>query len=245
MAALAQREKYDCSMHDLLVGDCRDLARSLPANHFHSIVTSPPYYNQRDYHHRDQVGRESSPSLYIQSLVEIFREVRRTLRPDGTFWLNLGDSYARGPLPGGIKKKDLIGIPWMLAFALRADGWHFRSDIIWTKPNGTPESVRDRPSRCHEYVFLLTKTAQYFYDHHAVMESNTSPKPSGRKAAILALKGHNGGAWRRTKTCAAASSPIIRAAAISAACGGSRRRPSEPNVSAFPASHILPCFHQS
>ena len=160
---------------------------------------SPPYFNLRDYLNPAQVGRENAPGLYIQSLVEIFREVRRTLRPDGSLWLNIGDSYARGPLPAGIKKKDLIGIPWMLAFALRQDGWHLRSDVIWTKPNGTPESVKDRPSRCHEYVFLLTKTARYFYDRHAVMEPNTSAKPTGRKAALLALKGNNGGAWAANK----------------------------------------------
>lgn len=116
-------------MHEIRVGDCRILTRSLPASHFHSIVTSPPYFQLRDYLNPGQVGRENAPSLYIQSLVEIFRELRRVLRPDGTLWLNIGDTYAKGPMPEGVKKKDLIGIPWMLAFALRADGWHLRSDM--------------------------------------------------------------------------------------------------------------------
>lgn len=186
-------------MHQIIVGDCRESLRRFPSNHFHAAITSPPYFNLRDYGHAAQIGRENAPSLYIESLVELLREVRRTLRPDGSLWLNIGDSYARGPLPAGVKKKDLIGIPWMLAFALRADGWYLRSDVIWTKPNGTPESVKDRPSRCHEYVFLLTKTARYFYDREAVMEPNTSPKPAGKKAAILAAGGRNGGAWAANK----------------------------------------------
>ena len=135
----------------------------------------------------------------MSELVDIFRSVRRVLRPDGTLWLNIGDTYAKGPLPGGVKKKDIIGIPWLLAFALRADGWYLRTDIIWSKPNGTPESVKDRPSRCHEYIFLLTKTASYYYDKTAVLEPNTDKKPTGRKAAILAAGGRNGGAWAANK----------------------------------------------
>ena len=186
-------------MYDLHVGDCRAALGSLPDNHFHAVITSPPYYNLRDYGHAAQIGRENSPAAYVDRLVESFRAVRRTLRPDGSLWLNVGDSYAAGVLPEGVKKKDLIGIPWLLAFALRADGWHLRSDIVWAKPNGTPESVKDRPSRCHEYVFLLTKSARYFYDREAVREPNTSPKPTGRKAAALALKARAGGAWAENK----------------------------------------------
>ena len=186
-------------MYDLNVGDCRTTLQRLPANHFHAAITSPPYYNLRDYHHAAQVGRENTPSAYVESLVEIFRDVRRVLRPDGSLWLNIGDTFAKGPLPVGIKKKDLIGIPWLLAFALRADGWHLRCDVVWSKVNGTPESIKDRPSRSHEYVFLLTKTAHYFYDRVAVLEPNTDKKPSGRKAAILAAGGRGGGRWAAEK----------------------------------------------
>lgn len=186
-------------MYDLHVGDCRAVFTHFPANHFHSVITSPPYYRQRDYKHSAQMGQETTPQAYVQALVALLRDVRRVLRPDSTLWLNLGDTYARGPLTGGIKKKDLLGIPWAVALALRADGWHLRSDVIWSKPNGTPESVRDRPSRCHEYVFLLTKTARYFYDRVAVLEPNTDKKPTGRKAAILAAGGRNGGHWAANK----------------------------------------------
>ena len=180
-------------MYDLLVGDCRVSLRHLPANSIQCVVTSPPYYNLRNYGHASQVGRENAPAAYIAQLVEIFRAVRRVLRPDGTLFLNIGDSYARGPLPEGIKKSDLIGIPWMLAFALRADGWHLRCDVIWSKPNGTPESVKNRPSRCHEYVFLLTKTGRYYYDREAIREPNTDKKPKCKAAAIINVRG--AGRW--------------------------------------------------
>lgn len=182
-------------MVSLLVGDCLHALSQLSDNTFHAVVTSPPYFNLRDYKNPRQIGLERTPEAYIQSLVAIFREVRRVLRGDGTLFLNIGDSYAKGPLPHGIKKKDCIGIPWMLAFALRADGWHLRTEIIWSKPNGTPESVRDRPSRCHEYVFLLTKRATYYYDRVAILEPNTSARPKGRKAALLEAARNNGGKW--------------------------------------------------
>lgn len=186
-------------MYELRVGDGRTLLDQFSSNHFHSVVTSPPYFRLRNYGHAAQVGWENAPAAYVERLVELFREIRRVLRPDGSLWLNIADTYASGPLPGGVKKKDCIGIPWMLAFALRADGWHLRSECIWTKPNGTPESVQDRPSRCHEHVFLLTKTARYFYDKEAVREPASSPKPTGKKAAALAVKGNNGGAWAASK----------------------------------------------
>jgi DNA modification methylase len=241
----------------ILVGDCRDVLRRLPDNHFHCVVTSPPYWGLRDYgiepviwggrpeckhvwgtanpcHHPGQVpqtnmtgrgnaeaiatgqtahtgqfcqrcgawrgclGLEPDPDMYVSHLVEIFREVRRVLRDDGTVWLNLGDCYTSGgrethgtrvgykqqtnrgmngkndPVrigtPQGLKPKDLVGIPWMVAFALRADGWWLRSDVIWHKPNGMPESVRDRPTSAHEHVFLLSKSQHYFYDQDAIRE---------------------------------------------------------------------------
>ena len=158
-------------------------------------VTSPPYWGLRDYGVEGQLGLEESPEVYVSKMVEVFREVKRVLRRDGTLWLNIGDSYAgsgagsggnrkgnehgqhddmaqlgRPGVPSGLKPKDLVGIPWMLAFALRADGWWLRSDIIWAKPNPMPESVTDRPTKSHEYVFLLTKAATYYWDAEAVKE---------------------------------------------------------------------------
>jgi DNA modification methylase len=185
----------------ILNGDCRELLRALPEKSVNTCVTSPPYWNLRDYAVAGQIGLEKSPSEYVAELVGVFREVRRVLRDDGTLWINIGDCYNayngnRGPaagvnknhheampnLPAGygltdksLKPKDLIGIPWMLAFALRADGWYLRADHVWGKPNGMPESVEDRPTRSHEYVFLLSKSARYYFDAEAV---RTAPKAS-------------------------------------------------------------------
>ena len=165
----------------ILTGDCRDVLRTLPDDSVHCCVTSPPYFGLRDYGVDGQMGLEATPDEYIAGMVEVFREVRRVLRDDGTLWLNIGDSYAndgkwggstggkatkalhgatgigRRKTTTGLKPKDLIGIPWMLAFALRADGWYLRQDIIWAKPNPMPESVRDRCTKAHEYLFLLSK----------------------------------------------------------------------------------------
>ena len=178
----------------IIQGDCLDGLRTLPDACVQCVVTSPPYYGLRDYGHDGQIGLEETPEAYITKMVEVMREVRRVLRNDGTLWLNIGDSYAgsgKGPagnlgarhnerhlehtvasgnVPHGCKPKDLIGIPWMLAFALRADGWFLRQDIIWHKPNPMPESVVDRCTKAHEYVFLLTKSARYHYDAEAVKE---------------------------------------------------------------------------
>ncbi len=184
-------------------GDVRDKLRELPDKHVQTVITSPPYWGLRSYlpdKHKDkrfEIGLEPTPGLYVQSMVGIFREVRRVLRDDGTLWLNLGDSYAgsgRGAwdnpskevketyiprtkdykhiskTPLNLKPKDLVGIPWRMAFALQADGWYLRSDIIWHKPNCMPSSVTDRPTTSHEYVFLLSKSRQYFYDAEAIKE---------------------------------------------------------------------------
>ena len=173
--------------------DCLMALRELPADSVHCCVTSPPYYALRDYGMDAQIGREDTPEEYIGRLVAVFRELKRVLRPDGTFWLNIADTYCGTGSKGacadpknpkgrngqgvsiarqvvGCKQKDLIGIPWLLAFALRADGWYLRSDIIWCKANPMPESCKDRPSRCYEHVFLLTKSKQYFYDAAAIAE---------------------------------------------------------------------------
>jgi DNA modification methylase len=189
----------------ILEGDCMDRMKELDAGSIQTVVTSPPYWGLRDYNAPGQLGLESTPEEYVSKMVEVFREVRRVLRDDGTVWLNMGDSYQAAGGPGGgyqsgyapdarnsyrgtrserakdpgLKPKDLVGIPWRLAFALQADGWYLRSDIIWSKPNPMPESVTDRPTKAHEYVFLLTKSARYFYDADAVREPHVAPAVGG------------------------------------------------------------------
>jgi len=180
----------------ILIGDNRDTLPTLPEKSVQTVVTSPPYYGLRDYGNDGQIGLEPTPDEYVAALVDVFREVRRVLRDDGTLWLNLGDSYASNPASGGeqsskmtggehkrtpsigyrrpanLKPKDLIGIPWRVAFALQADGWYLRQDIIWHKPNPMPESVTDRCTKAHEYLFLLSKSARYYYDADAVREGD-------------------------------------------------------------------------
>ena len=177
------------SSHRIIQGDCIEGLRTLPDASVHCCVTSPPYWGLRDYGHDGQIGLEGTPEAYVARMVEVFREVRRVLRDDGTCWLNLGDSYAANrtyqvtptkwasltqgqpaKVPDSLKPKDLVGIPWRVAFALQADGWWLRQDIIWHKPNPMPESVRDRCTKAHEYVFLLTKSERYFYDAEAISE---------------------------------------------------------------------------
>ena len=198
----------------IIVGDCIDGLRTLPDASVQTCITSPPYYGLRDYGNDGQIGLEDTPEAYIAKMVEVFREVRRVLRDDGTVWLNIGDSYfsttkgSGGSNPetspkqawkgsdngqafkpirlsagdSGLKPKDLIGIPWMLAFALRADGWYLRQDIIWHKPNPMPESVTDRCTKAHEYLFLLTKSQRYYFDAEAIKEpSVTQPHAPGNK----------------------------------------------------------------
>jgi DNA modification methylase len=148
----------------ILVGDCRQLMAGMEPESVQTCVTSPPYWGLRDYGHDGQLGLEATPDEYVANMVEVFREVRHVLADDGILWLNLGDSY----LPG----KQLAGIPWRVAFALQADGWWLRQDIIWHKPNPMPESITDRCTKAHEYLFLLTKSARYYYDSDAISESS-------------------------------------------------------------------------
>ena len=181
-------------MSTILVGDCIEQLRTLDAGSVHMCVTSPPYWGLRDYGADGQIGLEETPEAWVSKMVEVFREVRRVLRDDGTLWLNLGDAYAQGEIRNrngegdiprpcrehvaqtgrkpehGLKPKDLLGLPWRVAFALQADGWYLRSDIIWAKPNPMPESVTDRPTKSHEYVFLLSKRARYYFDADAIAE---------------------------------------------------------------------------
>ena len=140
--------------------------RTLPDNSVNCCVTSPPYWGLRDYGHQGQIGLEDTPQEYVTRMVEVFREVRRVLRDDGTLWLNLGDSYC--------KQKELLGIPWKVAFALQEDGWFLRQDIIWHKPNPMPESVTDRCTKAHEYIFLMTKNSKYYYDNDSIKEKSVT-----------------------------------------------------------------------
>lgn len=172
------------------LGDALDVLRRLPDQSVQCVVTSPPYWGLRDYKINRQIGLEPTLPEFLNRLVCVFAEVRRVLRLDGLMWLNIGDGYTSGnrgwrapdkknparamntrpETPQGLKPKDLLGIPWRLAFALQDDGWFLRSDIIWNKPNGMPESVKDRPTRCHEFVFLLSRSEEYYYNHEALME---------------------------------------------------------------------------
>lgn len=182
---------------DIYEGDCREVMANLQEKSVHCCVTSPPYFGLRDYGNDDQIGLEQTPDEFVEALVGVFREVKRVLRDDGTVWLNLGDSYCnsngfarasanyqregRNDAPAndrnlkhlhaaGYKTKDLIGIPWRVAFALQADGWYLRQDIVWNKPNVMPEAVKDRCTKSHEYIFLLSKSPKYYYDYEAVKE---------------------------------------------------------------------------
>jgi DNA modification methylase len=230
-------------------GDCLDVLRRMPDGIVNTCVTSPPYFGLRDYGHVGQIGLEATPDEFVGKLVEVFREVRRVLREDGTLWLNLGDTYATGagkaaspgggaqgerflesgpsgyrgghtdspkhkmpqtadaknananipkfqpnrmPLPG-LKPKDLIGIPWMAAFALRADGWYLRQDIIWAKPNPMPESVTDRCTKSHEYIFLLSKSASYYCDMAAIKEPAVPGRTAGNVSAPKGQEAYEAG----------------------------------------------------
>ena len=209
--AESEAGRYWSTLPFVVCGDALSALRLLPSDSYQCCVTSPPYFNLRDYGDPDQLGLESTPEEYVEKLVQVFREVRRVLRPDGTLWLNIGDSYTSGnrkardcdkklparaadqrpQTPKGLKPKDLIGIPWMLAFALRADGWYLRQDIIWHKPNAMPESVKDRCTKSHEYIFLLSKSERYYFDMDAIREPCVSKRPAGNKHGMM--KGRIGG----------------------------------------------------
>ncbi len=186
-------------------GDSLEILKIFPDNSIDCCVTSPPYWGLRDYGHEGQLGLERTPEQYVAAMVAVFTEVKRVLKPEGTCWLNIGDSYAtsgkdrtesqatskttlaggtdtqcqilkqQSKVVGGLKPKDLVGIPWMLAFALRSSGWYLRQDIIWNKPNPMPESVTDRCTKAHEYIFLLSKSQKYFYDHEAIKTKSKNP----------------------------------------------------------------------
>lgn len=188
--------------HSLIIqGDTKVALPRLPDKSVQCVVTSPPYWSLRDYDIPGQIGLEPTVDQFINRLVEVFSEVKRVLADDGVMWLNIGDAYTSGnrgyrapdkknPVramsyrpntPDGLKPKDLIGLPWRLAFALQRDGWYLRSDIIWHKPNSMPESVKDRPTRAHEYLFLLSKSEHYFYDYEAAQEPAANGKMRNRR----------------------------------------------------------------
>jgi len=191
----------------LLQGDCLEKMKEIPDGSINTCITSPPYFGLRDYDHDMQIGLEQTPAEFVESLVKVFREIRRVLKDDGTVWLNLGDSYARqggrkGNRPRhwdgrslsadsmshtrqaadiGFKPKDLIGVPWRVAFALQDDGWYLRQDIIWNKTNPIPESVKDRCVKSHEYIFLLSKNSRYYFDADSIREPSESSRSINEK----------------------------------------------------------------
>lgn len=189
IARPAQLVLYDSVIFE---GDALTVLSRLPAQSAQCLITSPPYWGLRDYNIPDQIGLEETMPQFINRLVGVFAEAKRVLADDGILWINIGDGYTSGnrgwrapdkknparamdirpDTPEGLKPKDLHGIPWRLAFALQDDGWYLRADIIWNKPNAMPESVKDRPTRAHEYLFMLTKSEKYFYDREAVLEDN-------------------------------------------------------------------------
>ena len=237
-----------CVTVEIICAGAREALAAMPAGSVHACITSPPYWGLRDYGlGPDAIGLEPTPELYVEHIVQVMREVRRVLRDDGTLWLNLGDSYAGGHVQqadkrwqhggsdvdvgralggNGLKPKDLCGMPWRVAFALQADGWWLRSDIVWSKPNPMPESVTDRPTRSHEYLFLLAKSARYYYDADAIREpmaessiarisqptfdqqtggpkdygNGTNPNRSARKALENFAASHKGSHFDRGKT---------------------------------------------
>lgn len=186
----------------ILEGDALHALRLLPSNSIQCVVTSPPYWGLRDYGINGQIGLESTLPQFINHLVAILGDVKRVLRNDGTLWLNIGDAYTSGnrgyraldkknparamtvrpDTPKGLKPKDLQGIPWRLAFALQEDGWYLRSDIVWNKPNAMPESVKDRPTKAHEYLFMFTKAERYYYDYESIKELGVNGKLRNRRS---------------------------------------------------------------
>jgi DNA modification methylase len=251
-------------MITILQGDCREVLKTLPDCSVHCCVTSPPYFGLRDYGCAGQIGLESTPDAYVTELVAVFREVKRVLRDDGTLWLNLGDSYSgsgKGPagnlgkthnereikqtsgiVPDGLKPKDLIGIPWRVAFALQADGWYLRQDIIWHKPNPMPESVKDRCTKAHEYIFLLAKSPRYYYDAEAVKEPNSE---NSRMGGVY----QEDGKTRRMRG-GAGNDGIHKAGVVNSWSGRNRRsvwtvttKPyREAHFATFPPALIQPCI---
>lgn len=219
----------------IINGSALEIIDSLPPNYYQTCITSPPYWGLRDYGINDQVGAEQLLDDYIKNITKIFSKIKHVLKDDGILWLNIGDSYTSGnrtwrdgdkknpgramsyrpPTPEGLKPKDLIGVPWKIAFALQNDGWYLRSDIIWNKPNCQPESVKDRPTRSHEYIFMLTKSKKYYYDYEAIKEytADHTSKKNKRTVWNINTEGFKGAHFAvfptaLVKTCLLASTKI-------------------------------------
>lgn len=195
----------------IVTGDALSVLSRISDNYIDCCVTSPPYYGLRDYGAEGQIGLEENLDEYIKNIVEVFREVRRTLRPDGTLWLNLGDTYSRRK-SSGITPKNLMGIPWRVAIALQEDGWYLRQDIVWYKPNTMPESVKDRCTKSHEYIFLFSKQPKYYFNYEVIREpavgfdnrlpagSRGTAKPNARRRKGNAKTFRGGGAYTNSKS---------------------------------------------
>lgn len=203
--AVIEEKSWEESL--IIKGDSNKVIERLPDDFYSSCVTSPPYWGKRDYGYLGQIGAEHEVDEYIDNLVKIFRNIRIKLKKDGTLWLNIGDSYTSGnrtwraedkknpargmsyrpPTPKGLKPKDLIGLPWRIAFALQEDGWYLRSDIIWYKPNCQPESVKDRPTQSHEYIFLFSKSEKYYYDHESIKEPSADKNKLRNKRSVWSV----------------------------------------------------------
>lgn len=244
------------SINKTFQGDTLEKLKQLPEKSIHCCITSPPYWGLRDYGVEGQIGLEKTPEEYVSKMVEVFQEVKRVLRDDATLWLNLGDSYAAGGLghgsgkqttnhgscngthiekprkaPDGLKQKDLVGIPWRVAFALQSDGWYLRQDIIWHKPNPMPESVTDRCTKAHEYIFLLSKSKKYYFDHEAIKEEAVYPndnrglrKDSRRGTMCNSISGSTGETRNKRSVWTVATKPF-----------------KEAHFATFPPDLILPC----
>lgn len=234
-ANTTQLEKIKVPNGVIFHGDSMEVLSTIPDKSFQTCITSPPYWGLRDYGIHGQIGAEFDVEKYIENIVIVFSEIKRVLRDDGILWLNIGDSYTSGgrtwrdadsknagramsyrpPTPNGLKPKDLIGVPWKMAFALQADGWYLRSDIIWNKPNCQPESVKDRPTRSHEYIFMLTKNERYYYDSEGIKELSADGvnKKNRRSVWNINTEGFKGAHFavfptELVKTCLLASTKI-------------------------------------
>ena len=199
---VAPPTKFNLDASTLFEGDALEILKHLPSESIQCVVTSPPYWGLRDYEIDGQIGLEETLPQFINKLVTVFSEIKRVLKNDGVFWLNIGDGYTSGnrgyrapdkknparamstrpDTPEGLKPKDLLGIPWRLAFALQDDGWYLRSDIVWNKPNAMPESVKDRPSRAHEYIFMFSKSEKYFYNRDSIKVVGKNGKLRNRRS---------------------------------------------------------------
>jgi len=220
------------STWQILHGDVRDGLRTLPDASVQTCVTSPPYWRLRDYGVVGQLGLEANPDAYVSALVDVFREVRRVLKDDATLWLNIGDSFSN---------KQLQGLPWRVAFALQSDGWYLRADIIWAKPNPMPESVTDRPTKAHEYLFLLTKSPRYYYDWKAITEP-VSGTAHGRGSGVNPKAALNAPGAKQNASFSAATAGLVDERNKRSVWTVATQPYPEAHFATFPEALIAPCI---